>query len=98
MLFTPRRASQSVSNIITPGHWVLIHSLNYLSSLVWGGGVPMLESTVGRATTCQSGGFQFKSHPINFCSNPNNFLLEMTEFLLGVDTKRRRYPKKRVVK
>ena len=31
--FHTRRASQSASKIITPGHWALIHSLNHLSSL-----------------------------------------------------------------
>ena len=31
--FHTRRASQSASNIITPGHWALNHSLNHLSSL-----------------------------------------------------------------
>ena len=31
--FHTRRASQSASNIITPGHWAFIHSLNHLSSL-----------------------------------------------------------------
>ena len=31
--FHARGVSQSASNIITPGHWALNHSLNHLSSL-----------------------------------------------------------------
>ena len=32
-LFTPKGCSQSASDIITPGHWALIQSLNHLSFL-----------------------------------------------------------------